>query len=665
MAITRKDAFSNFIRGGDTLSHRMQLFVKNLFRTALILAFAFFAIWYFTLQAIATPMQKEVIFYNRMAAAAKMLFMGRVIKLEETIHDDSGSVVIAKKHVPAGEVFSDTALAYAEFGSPVVWRAALLALLITLGLGFAGVVMQIRFGKKIATDEFLRGAKIVSGAKLAELVKEAGASDFKLGGVPIPLKALTRNILLAGAMGSGKSQDIANLIDVAMAKTMKLIIYDLSGETIEQRCDERNPNHVILNFADARCANWVVFNDLQNRYDFYQFASYFVPKPKGSQDPFWANSASQLLADVFQMVNSGREGEKSMQNVHRIAVTIPLKDLAEKLRSYSLGSQGTIHEKSGATAGSIRSTLAEAIKFFPLLPPLREDIPSFSIRKFVSEMPQGSILFMSSREDLQEVSLPFIKAWTEIALKERMTGEIGHDGEPDLLLALDEIATLGELSSLKHVLTRGRKYRILVIGGAQDLAQFDEEHGEAAAKTMIGNFRNKLVLATDENSSAKRLADLLGFEDVDEKEEGTSYGVESNRDGLNISGKRGERHIVTATEISQLADMEGYLRLAGNLPRAKVQVPFKKRPKIAQGFILRDDLRIKDFPSTGDAKDEQGDDSPDDEASGGRAIESAAQERQANNQLLPDDIPEIPNAMDVSSAEPEFDAFSYSPGREQ
>lgn len=664
MAITRKDIISNFIRGGDTLAHRVLLFLKNFFRTALILIFAFFGIWYLVLQAIATPMQKEVILYNRMAAASKMVFFGRVIKLDETIHDDNGVVVIAKKHVPATEVFSDTAPAYVEFGSPLVWRAASLALLITLVLGTAGVVMQIRFGKKIATDEFLRGAKIVSAEKLAELVNKMGPSDFKLGGVPIPTKILARNILLIGAMGSGKSQEIANLIDVAMTKAMKLIIYDPSGENIEERYDKNNPNHVIMNFADARCANWVVFNDLKYKYDYYQFASYFVPKPQG-KDAFWVKSATQFLADVFEMVNSGREGARSMQNVHRIAVKLPIKELAKKLRSYDLGSQGQINEGKSSSADDIRSTLAEAIKFFPLLPPLRDDLPPFSIRKFVSEMPPGSILFMSSREDLPEISLPFITAWTEIALKERMTGKISHSGEPDLAFFLDEIASLGPLPSLKPALTRGRKYRILTVGGAQDLAQFDEEHGEHAAKTMVGNFRNRLVLATDESSSSKRLADLLGFEDVDEKEEGTSYGVESNRDGLNISGKRGERHVVTATEISQLADMEGYLRLAGNLPRAKVVVPYKERPKIAPGFILREGLRIKDFLPTTDTQAVEDADLPDDEASDGRAIETAAEERQDNNQPLPEETPEIPNATDASPAEQELDIFSYSAGRER
>ncbi|MBM2886480.1 type IV secretion system DNA-binding domain-containing protein [Chromobacterium phragmitis] len=603
MSILNKDKLSSFIRGGDTLAHRLNLFLKNGTRTVVIFGSVTFFVWALLIAMIGSPKQRDLIYLNFTSKAANTVFLGKVVKLNLSVRNDAGNVVYSKPHVSAREVAMAVSDEYAKSASLLFWFSGLIAIIFGSTAVGVAIYFQIKYGKEVAEDNFIRGQQIVEPEELNNNIKEwcdknpavtGGVSKFSLGGVFIPVSMLTRGISLVGSMGGGKSQAMGSLLDVASELKMKMVVYDEAGEFVSHFY--RPGRDVILNPLDVRHAEWQIFNDLFKKWDYYQMASYFVESPKEEDsNKMFNEGAVQLIADVTKIVHTGQVGPVTMKNVYNLIVKSSLKDLADLLRKYNVTSVGNINEENVRTSESYRTTATSAVRFWEYLPEPKAGNDGFSIRKWVHESESDSRLFLTSREDMREILKPYLNMWLKLVLLAAMTRSVRHRGHPDLFLSLDELASLGNVGDpLETVLTRGRKYGIVTAVGLQNLAQADDAFGESKTETMLSNLRNRMYFAVDNYKSAERLADILGKEDVEEKSEGTSYGVEANRDGLNISSKRTDRHVVTPTELTKRSDLNAYVRIAGDFPITKTIQAHKERPAHQPAFVERPGLNIED-----------------------------------------------------------------------
>lgn len=450
-----------------------------------------------------------------------------------------------------------------------------------LMLGIKISKYQIHRGGEEADDVFLRGQKLVESHELAKMTGENALLGFKIGDVPIPDALLARNFAFVGSQGTGKSQGIFSLADTARMHT-KAVVYDVTGEYTERYYDPARGD-IILNPFDLRCASWSIFADLRSEIDYATCATYFNPKQKGDKDPIWANAASILLEDVFKLVQLEPTLKKTMGEVARVATTIDLAELAMLLKKHQLPSSGTVTAESEKTSLSIRMHLAAqpALRFFKLFDSLESD---FSIRNFVESDSKGW-LFIPSHPEQHEAIKPFASAWLEIAMLAAMSGRpINHTR---IMFFIDELKSLAKLNALEVGLTQARKFGISTTIGFQNEAQIEEGYGREMARVLLANAQTKVIFRTDEAASAKSLSDALGKKEIDEASGSLQFGIESMKDGSNISRKRSEINIVMPSEIQTLPDLAAYLKVAGAYPVALINVPFKERPFIAPAYELR------------------------------------------------------------------------------
>lgn len=87
---------------------------------------------------------------------------------------------------------------------------------------------------------------------------------------------------------------------------------------------------------------------------------------------------------------------------------------------------------------------------------------------------------------------------------------------------------------------------------------------------------------------AKWSAMNLGETVVDEVREGISYGANSIRDGITINRNETTKPLVSYSEIMTLDDLHAYIRLPGKFPITLLDFGYKIRPKMNEGYILRD-----------------------------------------------------------------------------
>lgn len=597
MSVSNKSTQSNFIRGSDTFFHRAQMLMTNVLRNILLFAVFFICVWWGLFCTFSTEKDRDILIQNRQAVIVEVIGLADYFPLSLDIKTAAGK--IQREEFAAADVVAATNEYYRRAVSPQVVKTMGIAFAVTAVLLFFLVSYQFRRGQKLAQDEYLRGAVLVDAQTLKQMVKDP--SEFLIGEVPLEADKIKRNILMTGAMGTGKSQAILQLMDTARAQGKKCIIYDKTGEFAEYFY--REGKDFILNPLDARCAPWTAFNDLRKDFDFSTLSTFFVPENKKSADPVWDNAARILLEDVFRIVFSMPEHRQNMQAVQDIIVRTSLGKLAKLLVNHGATSAATINEKNDRGSESIRLTLAAspAIKYFSYLPLPVPGETRFSIRDW-AQTDGDSWLFLTSRADQHEALKPFVSLWVELSIMAVMT--LRPTSDLRFLLFLDELASLARMRGLEIALTEARKYGVATVIGLQSLSQLDAVYGPDWSKVLAGNCQNKLILRVEDESTTKRYADLLGKEEIQEVREGVSFGVETERDGTNLSSQRGEKYIVMPAEIGRLPDLAGYLKLAGEYPVARVDVPYKQRSKIAGDFVERDGLDVVRGRATEEHHDE-------------------------------------------------------------
>jgi len=565
----------NFMTGGDLIWHRAQLFIVNWFRIAMIFGFTLAASWFLLVQMFVSDWGRDVFFKTQVARLLKTVFVpGYHLRFTtetgETLKMSAANIVRFVQDNPA---LNDVIIRVYWLGS--------IALLIALAASAVAVYLNIVYGKKAQADEFLRGQKLVEPSVLFSLI--AKPSPIQIASIPLPVDLLPRNILCVGSMGTGKSQAIFPMFEDARRWGKKAIVYDKTGEYVQKFY--RPGIDIILNPVDARCADWSIFSDLRKVTDPAMISRFFVPENKKSSDPVWDNAARMLLEDVIQIV-AKRRG--TMDDVRKIITQYSLDDLSELLVKHGAASVGVINPKNERGSESVRLTLSAqpAIRFFTFF---NTKATTFSIRDFVRRE-DDACLFLVSNSTQHEAIKPFISAWVELALAEAMT--MPPTDQIRMCFFLDELASLSKLNALEIALTEARKYGIVSIVGIQNLSQLDEIYGQDLTRVMVANLQNKFILRTEEDSSAKRLADTLGKEEVEEVNESKSFGVESSRDGVNLGTKRTEHHLVTPTELMTLPDLTGFLKIAGAYPISKLTFEYKPRKNENEGYIERAGLNL-------------------------------------------------------------------------
>jgi type IV secretory pathway TraG/TraD family ATPase VirD4 len=225
--------------------------------------------------------------------------------------------------------------------------------------------------------------------------------------------------------------------------------------------------------------------------------------------------------------------------------------------------------------GSIRSVLSSAIA--PLEYIRAQRAAPFSVRAWVRG--GRGVLFIPYRAGQIAALRSVIAAWMRLAIVEAMSQQQERDQR--LWFIVDELDALGAIDGLKDALARLRKFGGRCVLGFQSLAQVSSTYGAGDAQTIIENCGNTLILRCSggENGGTSHFASrLIGEREVRRRQ--ITHG--RDRDGgMGLKGARrstqSSDHYATEvalmpSQLEQLADLTGYLKLASRASWQRVQI---------------------------------------------------------------------------------------------
>jgi type IV conjugative transfer system coupling protein TraD len=456
-----------------------------------------------------------------------------------------------------------------------------------LPIGVYLVVRAVKRGKEIKEDKYIRGAKLVSAEKLkGEIVEKHGVSDLTLGDFPLPTGFSKKHTLISGTTGAGKSTALTHLLKAIRARGDRAVVYDKKGEFVEMFY--RDGIDHILNPADSRSHQWTPWEEMASPFDADWISETLLPSSNSNSgsDKFFTSAARAVVSAALQ--NLYLDGPKSLLSLLRATAWNDLELLKELVAGTPAATY--FNEDNERTLESIRSTIVDGVRPLRLL---KEENKKgfFSIRDWIAEGDEpnadDSWLFLPVRESEIEIQKPLISTWIQAAAKGLMAR--GVNNERTLWIVVDELPSLKKIPALSMLMAEGRGFGAAVVLGIQEINQLEEEFGKNTSRTILGLCSTQLHFRLNNADTAEWVSKVLGEAEREEVDEDLNYSADDIRDGVRVSSKRQNRKIVLPSEIMDLPDLSCFAKIWGVESKARIDIPFLRLPKIADGFIQGDE----------------------------------------------------------------------------
>lgn len=477
-------------------------------------------------------------------------------------------------HAPLGWA-AGAVLGYMLYGS---FRADSwpLAVMMPATSAFLGGSIAARLAAWPRKFKYLRGTRVrvFTGGRGARL-RARVTGGVTLAGVPLSREDETMHIAAIGATGSGKSTALRGLMADAIRRGDRHVVADPDGASMSAFF---SPCDIVLNPFDRRCARWDLLGEIERPSDYAFLAQSLLPHLGTGDHDQWISYAQQLLAGAmenFVTLQLGSSGD--------FAAMLAGATLGE-LKQLCAGTPAARYFEEGGERmlASILGTLSPAIGHLRLISAVEGE--PFTIRRWIRG---GTVsLWMPYFANQIAVVKGLISCWMNIAILETLSLEPDHDRR--IWFHVDELDALGRIEGLKDAQARLRKFGGCVAVGFQSFAQVKQVYGDGA-QTIIENCGNLLLLraGTSENGgTAKLISELIGNRELerDDVSRSRSHGRNATR-SMSMQTRRTIEDVALTSEIMQLSNREGFVKLASRAQWIRVRFPFKPYSRSAEPLM--------------------------------------------------------------------------------
>jgi len=375
---------------------------------------------------------------------------------------------------------------------------------------------------------------------------------------PFPFKRENQHFLITGSPGAGKTQIIYPLVYQAFERGDKAIIWDIKGTFIQAFAGKEGVD--LLAAWDKRSIAWSPGADIRSQLDCQQVAGImFPPNPKDSQ-PFFLNSARQILEAIFMYLDS--KGESWGWGDVWTILSKEKSEIAKLLNTFEDG-RALANVLGGETKASedIYSTLIghaqQTIRWYAKAWPKGQ----VSLRKWVHG--NSKLLILGGIPERADLAQSTANISVELIVNEILS--LPDDPNRRIWLFLDELATLGKLTSLLNAFSLGRSKGLCVVAGIQDIGKIEHHYGPQLAKSIANTFSTQIVLRCSDHDTAQWASKNLGDQEViiTQKSSGSS-----STEGKSTQSQTEQEQLKTMSlfmpsQISNFDNLEGVIRVSG------------------------------------------------------------------------------------------------------
>jgi len=434
----------------------------------------------------------------------------------------------------------------------------------------AGVACSAGLGYGVGRAFARRSALTVTHGRGAIVIDEPAAAD-----------AIDGRARRAGR-GRGHRAPGITLAGLAVAAEDETKHFKLIGGYLRHFYDA-DRGDMILNPFDPRSAKWDLFGEVTDDYDVEQLARSLIPDHEGS-DRSWRGYARTFFSAVTAQAHAA--GSREVSELYRLLVVAGTSEV--KTLVAGTPAQPFLEEHNGRMFDSIRSVTSSAVGALEYVS--RQRSAPLSVRAWVRgaraspDTPRGKgdpggVLFLPYRAGQIVALRSIVSAWMRLAIFEAMNRE----EEQRLWFVVDELDALGQIDGLKDALARLRKFGGRCVLGFQSIAQVSSTYGSGEAQTIVENCGNTLILrcsGSEHGGTSQFASRLIGEREVTRVTSSRSRRPTEFFASITQTEHTGVEAAVMGSEIEQLPDLRGYLKLASSpgWQRVRLRAPVQQLP---------------------------------------------------------------------------------------
>jgi hypothetical protein len=365
----------------------------------------------------------------------------------------------------------------------------------------------------------------------------------------------SRNLLMLGGHGSGKTGWLRALIDQLVCGGSRNFILDVKGDVVEGLPTEE---FILVAPADRRTWIWDLARDIRNRMEAAELVAKYVPL--SDNDRFWGDGARAVWTDLIMHLVKTLGASWGWFELCAILLS-PLPTIRAALAETNAPSASLLEwgadPEENRTIASIMLTLwvAALTQIVPLARAWKrlEAERRFSLRQWVSgrgQLPSTIVLQLSPEypQLSQAIGAAMIDMLTSLILSPANRGN-----HQSYAFVLDEFPELGAAATkLPKLLNLGREANVTTIAALQDLGQLERIYGAIDARLIEARLGIRCIMRLEDGATVKKICEeWIGIREIDRRREST---VDELKGGLT---KRTERIAELAIDPSVLSDELG------------------------------------------------------------------------------------------------------------
>ncbi|MES9903228.1 MAG: type IV secretory system conjugative DNA transfer family protein, partial [Sedimenticola sp.] len=373
----------------------------------------------------------------------------------------------------------------------------------------------------------------------------------------------TEHVLISAPSRSGKGVGI--VIPNLLNWDHSVVVLDIKMENFKATSGFREKHgHKVFLFNPAdisgvtHCYNplMVIPNDPHFRVNEIQKVSNFLAPTPQQGDPMWSSEARKLfLAAVLFLQDTGKP--ITLGEVYRLINGNNAEDLEKMIEEHSkdldpacISNFINYISMGGKQRSGVKSTLTSALDLFdnPLIDAATSKC-DFSFSDLRKE--KISIYVGVTPNNLARLK-PLLNLFFQQCIDQNTQSLPDKSTEPyKILMLMDEFISLGRMEIIKDGIAFFAGYHIRLMPIIQGPSQLADKYGDDGKRSMISNFKFRVVFAPNDPKDAEEISRELGTKTVNQKSR--SKGTWSAQNGSITTSKTG-RALLLPQEIKQLKD---------------------------------------------------------------------------------------------------------------
>ena len=362
------------------------------------------------------------------------------------------------------------------------------------------------------------------------------------------------HILVVGGQGSGKTTSIA--IPTLLSWTAPVFAIDIKGELSDLTKGHRKNMKVFdpMDYNSFTYDPYSVFKTNTNRVQSArEIAISILPVPEETKDPFWKQSAQNLLtASILHFENLGLDFPQTMKKVMGSSPGFLIEELRSSSDTNAPLFANQFADADPKVIGGIFTELSNNILLFATDENIIKALSRSSNDISIQDLENGSDIFLRFQEDKIEQWKQMITLIVNQFLRGFERREDNND--KPILFLLDEFPRLGKIEGITNGLSTLRSKKIHILLVIQSLAQLDDIYSKEKRKIIADNCRYKAVLNAFDTETQEYFSKMVGTYDMDKLSSSQNYGIEGMTRGTGKSRTIEERKIIKPEEFAYLDD---------------------------------------------------------------------------------------------------------------